>query len=158
MTNLLNKVADLAVTNAMSRYTFGIIGNGKDGSEGKGIATGIGVLWKGTYLILTQIPDAITCQVDVFPAKRRKVQQAVGGNRRSLPIKRGYRLLQIHRIPEDDCSDDQIESARLVLQILPEPIADAPPQGGLSVQNSRNGPSSPKNPSIFRVRVCSRPS
>ena len=48
------------------------------------------------------IPNVITRQIDVFPTKRRKVRQAFGGNRHSLPFKSRCGLLQIHGIPEDD--------------------------------------------------------
>ncbi len=37
----------------MYRYTFGIVGNGKGGLEGGGLGTGIGVSWRGHFLILT---------------------------------------------------------------------------------------------------------
>lgn len=45
-------------------------------------------------------------------------------HRRSLPFERRNSLFQIDGIPQDDGGNDQIESARLVLQILPEPIAN----------------------------------
>jgi hypothetical protein len=73
---------------------------------------------------LEQIPDVVSSQVDVFSAKRRKVGWAFGGNRRSFPFESGYRLLQIHGISEDDCGDNQIEPARLVLTILAQPISN----------------------------------
>jgi hypothetical protein len=47
----INEAATEALTNAMYRYTFGIVGEGGSGSQSLG--TGIGVFWKGTYLILT---------------------------------------------------------------------------------------------------------
>jgi hypothetical protein len=37
---------------AMFAYTFGIVSD-INGVEGKGLGTGVGVLWRGTYLILT---------------------------------------------------------------------------------------------------------
>src|SRR6185312_158608 len=49
----VNEAADEALTNAMYRHTFGIIGNGAFGLEGRWIGTGVGVLWNGTFLILT---------------------------------------------------------------------------------------------------------
>jgi len=49
----VNEAADAALTNAMYRYTFGIVGNGIGGVVGQGIGTGVGVCWKGTYLIVT---------------------------------------------------------------------------------------------------------
>src|SRR5712691_4921915 len=49
----LNQAGTEAVANAMYRFTFGIIGDGRGGSEGRGLATGIGVFWRNTYLILT---------------------------------------------------------------------------------------------------------
>jgi hypothetical protein len=50
---LLNEAATEALANAMYRYSFGIVGNGKTGSEGQGLGTGIGIYWKNTHLILT---------------------------------------------------------------------------------------------------------
>ena len=41
-----------AAFNAMYKYTFGIIGD-YDGFEGRGIGTGVGVLWKNSHLIVT---------------------------------------------------------------------------------------------------------
>jgi len=49
----INGAATEALANAMYRYTFGIVGSGKDGAEGRSLGTGVGVFWKGTYLILT---------------------------------------------------------------------------------------------------------
>jgi hypothetical protein len=49
----LNDAATLALANAMYRHTFGIVVDGRFGAEGCGLGSGIGVLWKNTYLILT---------------------------------------------------------------------------------------------------------
>jgi hypothetical protein len=49
----LNEAATQALANAMYRYTFGIIGDGGTGADGQSLGTGVGVFWKGTYLILT---------------------------------------------------------------------------------------------------------
>jgi hypothetical protein len=51
--NQVNEAATEALANAMYRYTFGIIADGKGHAEGKGLGTGIGIFWKSTYLILT---------------------------------------------------------------------------------------------------------
>ncbi len=53
MTDVISEAADEALGNAMYRFSFGIVGNGSTGAEGQGLATGIGILWKDTYLILT---------------------------------------------------------------------------------------------------------
>ena len=37
----------------MYRHTFGIIADGGTGAGGQSLGTGVGVFWKGTYLILT---------------------------------------------------------------------------------------------------------
>jgi hypothetical protein len=47
----INEAATEALSNAMYRYTFGIVGEG--GSSSQSLGTGVGVFWKGTYLILT---------------------------------------------------------------------------------------------------------
>ena len=49
----VNEAATEALANAMYRYSFGIIGSGRDGSEGVSLGTGVGVFWKGTYLVVT---------------------------------------------------------------------------------------------------------
>lgn len=49
----INEAATAALGNAMYRFTFGIIGDGLFGAQGRCLATGIGVYWKNTYLILT---------------------------------------------------------------------------------------------------------
>jgi hypothetical protein len=47
---------------------------------------------------LTEIPDVIAGEIDVFPAKRRKVGRAFGGHGRSLPFEGRDGLLQIDGI------------------------------------------------------------
>jgi len=49
----INDAATLALANAMYRFTFGIVVDGRYAAEGKGLGSGIGVTWKGAYLILT---------------------------------------------------------------------------------------------------------
>jgi hypothetical protein len=38
---------------AMFRYTFGIVGDAKFGVEGRGLGTGVGVMWRDCHLVLT---------------------------------------------------------------------------------------------------------
>jgi hypothetical protein len=48
------EAGDNALLNAMYRYTFGIIGDEPtNGSEAGGIGTGVGIYWRGVYLIVT---------------------------------------------------------------------------------------------------------
>ncbi|HEX3471744.1 MAG TPA: hypothetical protein VHT28_11225 [Silvibacterium sp.] len=49
----INEGATEALANAMYRYTFGIVGEGRSGSGSQSLGTGVGVFWKETYLILT---------------------------------------------------------------------------------------------------------
>lgn len=49
----LNTAADLATINAMYRYTFGIVANGKGVSVGRGLGAGVGVLWRDSFIIVT---------------------------------------------------------------------------------------------------------
>jgi hypothetical protein len=49
----INEAATEALANSMYRYTFGIVGEDGSSSGGQSLGTGVGVLWKGTYLILT---------------------------------------------------------------------------------------------------------
>jgi hypothetical protein len=56
MTNkadVVNEAATEALGNAMYRYSFGIVGSGRDGTEGVSLGTGVGLLWKDTYLVVT---------------------------------------------------------------------------------------------------------
>jgi len=49
----INEAATEAIGNRMYCLTYGIVGDGRGGSEGRGLGTGVGVQWKGSYLILT---------------------------------------------------------------------------------------------------------
>jgi hypothetical protein len=49
----VNEAATEALANAMYRYTFGIISDGKGHAEGRGLGTGIGIVWNGVHQILT---------------------------------------------------------------------------------------------------------
>jgi hypothetical protein len=42
-----------AIAQSMFRYTFGIVGSGRFGTEGRGLGTGFGVIWRNRCLILT---------------------------------------------------------------------------------------------------------
>jgi len=48
----IRRQAGNAVAQAMYNYTFGIVAD-IEGSEGKGLGTGVGVIWQGEYLIST---------------------------------------------------------------------------------------------------------
>jgi hypothetical protein len=49
----LGHLAGLAMAQGMYPYTFGIVGDGIHGDQGKSLGTGIGVQWGSTSLILT---------------------------------------------------------------------------------------------------------
>lgn len=49
----VNQAATEALGNAIYRYTFGVVGDGAFGAEGRSIGTGIGVRWKGNCFIMT---------------------------------------------------------------------------------------------------------
>jgi hypothetical protein len=49
----LNAAADSAIVNAMYRYTFGIVANGKGALVGRGLGAGVGVLWRDQFIIVT---------------------------------------------------------------------------------------------------------
>jgi hypothetical protein len=48
----LGLLAGIAMAQAMFTYTFGIVADSQ-GSEGKGLGTGVGLIWQGKYLIAT---------------------------------------------------------------------------------------------------------
>ena len=48
----LGVLAGNAMAQAMFTYTFGIVGD-YQGSEGEGLGTGVGLTWRGKYLIAT---------------------------------------------------------------------------------------------------------
>lgn len=54
MTNdfAIERAAGNAMMHAMSRFTFGIVGDA-NGLEGRGLGTGVGLVWEGKNLILT---------------------------------------------------------------------------------------------------------
>jgi hypothetical protein len=49
----INTAADMAIVNAMYRYTFGIVANGKGASVGRGLGAGVGVLWRNSFVVVT---------------------------------------------------------------------------------------------------------
>jgi len=49
----ISEAATEALSNAMYRYTFGIVGHGLRGAEGQGLGTGVGMFWENTYMIVT---------------------------------------------------------------------------------------------------------
>lgn len=49
----VNEAAAEALGNAIHRYTFGVVGDGAFGAEGRSIGTGLGVRWSGNYFIMT---------------------------------------------------------------------------------------------------------
>jgi hypothetical protein len=61
----VNEAATEALANAMYRYTFGIVGDAGTGSDGQSLGTGVGVLWKGTHLVLTAAHT-----MEAFPYER----------------------------------------------------------------------------------------
>lgn len=66
------------VVNAMSRYTFALIQPSKHGLENQEIATGVGVKWRGRYLILTAGDVVDHCPEDTlrFFLPAREIQFA----------------------------------------------------------------------------------
>jgi hypothetical protein len=61
----INEAATEALANAMYRYTFGIVGEVGIRADGHSLGTGIGVFWKGTYLIVTAAHT-----MEAFPFER----------------------------------------------------------------------------------------
>ncbi len=86
----ISEAATEAIGNRMYCLTYGVLGNGRSGSEGRGLGTGIGVRWKGAYLILTAahvleatpyeqlyffLPsDALVHPASAIPAKTKSVE------------------------------------------------------------------------------------
>ena len=74
------------VANAMSKHTFAIVGPSKYQVENQEIATGVGVKWKGQYLILTAGHVVDYCQEDTlrFFWPTRDIQFAGQDPRRTM--------------------------------------------------------------------------
>jgi hypothetical protein len=119
----LNAAADEAVTNAMYRCTFGIVGNGRDGREGRGIGTGIGINWNGTYVILTAAHTMQTTtderQYFLLPGDSLAFQQStITAHSQAALINRRVQLVSQHAV-----LDDERDLAAFILPTQPEEIA-----------------------------------
>lgn len=118
----MNEALYEAVTNAMYRYTFGIVANGMYGAEGCGLGTGIGLRWKDHFLILTaahtmeKTPDEKL--YFLFPAEGVVVQGS------SIPSDHERISIGTRRQLESVCS--VLDSERdLVVFVLPKQSGNA---------------------------------
>ena len=104
------------VASAMSRHTFAIVQPSKHGVENQELATGVGVKWKGQYLLLTAGHVIDHCPEDTlrFFLPARDIQFATALTRgQALTIElRGLREL---RQPTPVFADHPVDLAAIVL-------------------------------------------
>ena len=70
-------------------------------------------------------PDVVAGQVDVLPTERRQVSQQMVGHILG-PSKGCDGALEVSRVPQDDCGDEQVEAGGAVLLVLVGAVADFP--------------------------------
>ena len=114
----LNRV----VVNAMSRHTFALVGPSKRAVENQEIATGVGMKWKGQYLILTagHVVDYCAEQTLRFFLPARNVEFAPQ-EPRSIDVEL-RRLLQLGEPKPPVFAEHPIDLAAIILP--PQPGAD----------------------------------
>lgn len=103
----LNAAADEALTNAMYRCTFGVIGDARGGREGRGIGTGVGVWWNGTFVILTAVHTMQTTpderQYFLLPGDALAVQESTIPMLTPTPtVQPRVQLVSQHAVLDDD--------------------------------------------------------
>lgn len=96
------------IASAMSRHTFAIVGPSKNRVENREIATGVGVRWKGQYLILTAGHVVDYCPEDTL--------------RFFLPVR------HVQFAPQEFGATAEVETRKLVELLDPKPpvFADHP--------------------------------
>jgi hypothetical protein len=111
------------VASAMSRHTFAIVRPSKYGVENQELATGVGVKWKGQYLLLTAGHVVDYCPEDTlrFFLPARDIQFAT--SLREQPLKVELRgLVELRRPTPPVFADHPVDLAAIVLP--PQPNAE----------------------------------
>jgi hypothetical protein len=111
------------VASAMSRHTFALVRPSRRGVENQEIATGVGVKWKGQYLILTAGHVVDYCPEDTlrFFLPARDIQFAAQEPRSTLSLE--LRSLLALRQPRPSVfADDPVDLAAIILP--PQPGAE----------------------------------
>lgn len=123
-------MAQEAMAHAVGPYTFGIIQNDRHGDEGRDIGTGIGILWKESFLILTaahvlrETPDDELYYL-LPPVEGLKTSEhAADGDWRNSSFRQRVRLDNPRILLSDDEVNDDL--AAVVL----------PPQGAPACETS----------------------
>ena len=112
------------VVSAMSRHTFALVQPSKRGVENQEIATGVGVKWKGQYLLLTAGHVVDYCPEDTLrfflPARSIQVaQQQPGGMPLDVELSG---LMELRNPTPPVFADDPVDLAAIVLP--PQPDAE----------------------------------
>jgi hypothetical protein len=108
------------VASAMSRHTFAIVQPSKYGVENQELATGIGVKWKGQYLLLTAGHVVDFCPEDTlrFFLPARDIQLATTPPEQPLTVKlRG--LVKLRQPTPPVFADHPVDLAAIVLSPQP---------------------------------------
>lgn len=111
------------VANAMSRHTFALVQPSKRGVENQEIATGVGVKWKGQYLVLTAGHVVDYCPEDTlrFLLPAREIQFAPQEPRSAVPLEL-RRLFELCKPTPPVFADHPVDLAAIVLP--PQPGAE----------------------------------
>src|SRR5439155_1042620 len=128
------------VASALSRHTFAMVQPSKRGLENQEIATGVGVKWKGQYLLLTAGHVVDYCPEDTLrfflPAREIEFAGAEPGQR--LPNLELRGLLELRKPTPPVFADHPVDLAAIVLPSQPgaedcfavlEETAVMPPDG-----------------------------
>ncbi len=111
------------LVNAMSRHTFALVQPSKYSIENKEIATGVGVKWRGQYLILTAGHVVDHCPEETLrfflPAGEIEFGSQVAGSRTPVEIRP---LMQLPRPRPPVFADHPIDLAAIILP--PQPDAE----------------------------------
>ncbi len=112
------------VVSAMSRHTFALVQPSKHGVENQELATGVGVKWKGQYLLLTAGHVVDHCPEDTLryflPARDIEFAGTDSGQR--PPNLQVRRLLELRKATPPVFADDPVDLAAIVLP--PQPGAE----------------------------------
>ena len=111
------------VASAMSRHTFALVQPSQRGSENQEIATGVGVKWKGKYLVLTAGHVVDYCPEDTlrFFLPARDIEFAPDGPVREISLAlRG--LVELRNPTPSVFADHPVDLAAIILP--PQPNAE----------------------------------
>ena len=116
--------ATRVVASAMSQHTFAVVGPSKYGVENQELATGVGVKWKGQYLLLTAEHVINYCPEDAlrFFLPARDIQSTTAPLQEQPLTVELRRLVELRQPRPPVLADDPVDLAAIVLP--PQPNAE----------------------------------